>query len=96
MGNSVEYNRQYCQKIKKQVIAHYGNKCACCGESSIVFLVIDHINGGGNKEHDKVGHGTRFYRWLIKNSFPEGYQVLCHNCNFAIRMGTCPHQNTGN
>lgn len=79
------------QKIKKQVIEHYGGFCICCKESNLVFLAIDHLNGGGSKERAKVGHGTQFYRWLIKNNYPEGYQVLCHNCNFAKRMGPCPH-----
>lgn len=85
------WRRTHQQKIKKQVMGHYGNSCKCCGESNLVFLVIDHINGGGNKEHDIVGHGTQFYRWLIKNNYPSGYQVLYHNCNFSKRMGECPH-----
>lgn len=84
--------RAYQQKIKEEVINHYGGKCQCCNEGRLIFLIIDHIYGGGNKEHEKVGHGTQFYRWLIKNNFPVGYQVLCHNCNFSRRMGVCPHQ----
>jgi hypothetical protein len=31
--------------------------------------------------------------WLVKNKFPGGFQVLCHNCNYAkARSGRCPHQ----
>jgi hypothetical protein len=86
-----EYSREYQQKIKAEVIQHYGSVCACCSENRLIFLVIDHINGGGNKEHNKVGHGTSFYRWLKKQEYPSGYQVLCHNCNFAKHMGVCPH-----
>jgi hypothetical protein len=30
---------------------------------------------------------------LIKNNFPDGFQVLCHNCNMSIGLyGYCPHQ----
>jgi hypothetical protein len=26
--------------------------------------------------------GLEFYRWLIKNNYPEGYQTLCMNDQF--------------
>ena len=33
------------------------------------------------------------YGWLRRNSYPEGFQVLCHNCNLGkkINGGVCPH-----
>lgn len=77
---------------RKLVISHYGGKCNCCGESIFEFLQIDHINGGGRKHRAEVGSGTKFYRWLIRNGFPDGFQVLCANCNFGKgQYGTCPH-----
>ena len=27
-----------------------------------------------------------FYYWLIRNNFPEGYQILCANCNIFKRF----------
>lgn len=52
-----------------------------------------HVNGGGKQHRLEVGFGQVFYRWLKKNDYPEGYQVLCHNCNLAKGFyGTCPHQ----
>lgn len=67
------------------VINHYSNGkniCKCCGEDEHYFLTIDHINGGGRKErNENKVYGAEFHRWLIKNNFPEGYQVLCFNCN---------------
>jgi hypothetical protein len=34
---------------------------------------------------------------VIQNNFPEGFQILCHNCNFAKGFprnnGKCPHEN---
>jgi hypothetical protein len=71
------------ENTKKQVLAHYSSgtfQCACCGESHIEFLTIDHIKGGNGKKHKKE-IGGHFYHWLIKNNFPSGYQVLCWNCN---------------
>lgn len=67
--------------IKNDVFNHYGNKCEVCGEDNLMFLDIDHINGGGCKQHIK-GVINRLYNWLIKNNFPQGFQTLCDNCNW--------------
>jgi hypothetical protein len=33
------------------------------------------------------------YRSLRNQGYPPGYQVLCHNCNWAkYAYGECPHQ----
>ena len=76
--------------------------CRCCGESHIEFLAIDHI--AGRKEMDsepelvKLGYSSslvsnKLYVWIIKNNFPKGFQVLCHNCNLAKGFyGNCPHE----
>lgn len=81
--------------IKREVLNHYGNKCACCGEYRIEFLTIDHINGGGNKHRKEIGRGgSSLYKWLEYHNFPEGYRVLCFNCNCSIGcFGYCPHGN---
>ena len=35
----------------------------------------------------------RWWEWLLRHGFPEGFRVLCHNCNQAIGVyGACPHQ----
>lgn len=76
---------------------HYGGKCACCGETTYEFLAIDHINGGGNEHRKAIGVGRHIIRWLIKNNYPEGFQVLCHNCNVAKGFhGECPHKRKDN
>ena len=84
------------RKISRdKVLDHYGHQCVCCFESIDDFLAIDHIDGGGNKHRREIGilAGSSFYRWLIRNEFPEGFQVLCHNCNMAKSShGTCPHE----
>lgn len=55
--------------------------CARCQFSDIRALSIDHINGDGAKHRKEIG-GGRIYRWLLKQDFPEGFQVLCMNCQF--------------
>lgn len=93
-----DYMFNWKLKTKTTVINHYSNgtmHCRCCKETEMGFLSIDHINGGGNKHRKKIGSyaGGAFYRWLIKNNFPDGFQILCYNCNLgrAINGGMCPH-----
>jgi hypothetical protein len=80
-------------KYRKIVFEYYGSKCACCGEDEPMFLMIDHINGGGTR-HTNSLPGRSIYAWLVKNNFPEGFQLLCANCNWGKERngGTCPHQ----
>ena len=80
-------------RVKTRVIGAYGGKCACCGEIERAFLVLDHVNGGGNIERKALGGNRPLYDKLIRENFPSGYQVLCCNCNHARHFeGECPHQ----
>lgn len=89
--------REKCREVRLQVLRHYSDGeplCRCCGEKELVFLAMDHIEGGGNKQRKEMkGAPHSIYRWLIKHGFPKGFQVLCHNCNMAKHiLGACPHQ----
>jgi hypothetical protein len=94
--NHPEIRKRKKQKRSEQklvVINHYGGRCICCGEGNIVFLTIDHINGGGTQHLRSLGSDSQFYPWLIRNNFPQDFQVLCMNCNWAKHLlGMCPHQ----
>ena len=87
-----EYSRRRNQEIRKEVLTYYGNgKIACvkCGFVDEKALSIDHINGGGNAHRRSLGGwviGVRFYRWLIQQGFPTGYQTLCMNCQFVKKV----------
>lgn len=95
-----EYNQIYRKgalerrrKNKRVVMTHYGGgKCACikCGEARLACLSIDHIKGDGASDRRKLGLGhsssERFYSWLIRVGFPEGYQTLCMNCQWVKRF----------
>ena len=84
------------KRTRLEVITHYSpeRKCACCGESDYRFLTLDHIDGKGSLHKREIGRcGTAFLRWLKHNNFPEGYQVLCWNCNCGrTQYGICPHK----
>lgn len=85
--------KRYRQAEKREVVSRYGGLCACCGENELVFLTIDHIYGDGKEHRSTDRSATLLYRWLKKNGYPDGFQVLCWNCNTAKRrLSACPHE----
>lgn len=86
------YSRKLYAVIRHDVIHHYGGKCLCCGETEPDFLSIDHTNNDG-AEHRRQIKNRPIYSWLKANNYPEGFGLLCHNCNMAKGLyGICPHQ----
>jgi hypothetical protein len=94
---SVEYNRIHADKkntINRKcynkrrltVLTHYSNgiaACKNCGITDIRVLSIDHINGNGRAHLKQIG--AQICDWLLRNNYPEGFQVLCMNCQFIKR-----------
>lgn len=81
------------KQLRLEVYEAYGGpKCNCCNESVLEFLTIDHINNDGAKHRKEVGR-TSVLKWLKDNNYPDGYQVLCFNCNMGKKLngGICPH-----
>lgn len=79
------------KQLRQAALDHYGSVCACCGETRIEFLCIDHVNGGGSKHRKTLK--VEIYRWFKQNDYPAGFRVLCHNCNASLGFyGYCPHQ----
>lgn len=107
-------NPEFAEKERIRSLIHYhdqrrevfnaygGMKCACCGETTEMFLTIDHINNDGASHRRAIsnspdnGKGANIYGWLKKNNYPPGFQVLCMNCNHgkARNGGICPHIST--
>ena len=80
---------------KAEFVAAYGGRCACCGETELVFLSLDHINGGGNQHRMSFsGNGGRkLLQEATAAGWPDIYRVLCMNCQFGTRYGkVCPHR----
>jgi hypothetical protein len=80
--------RYHRRNARLKVYQHYSNgtmKCAKCGNNDIDVLSIDHINGGGNAHRKNVVH-SHTEEWLVRNNFPDGFQVLCMNCQFKKRV----------
>jgi hypothetical protein len=79
-------------ELKARTFEAYGGaRCACCGETQLCFLVLDHVRGNGNQERKEMG--ADMYRALSARGFPNAadYQVFCANCNYAKGSGVkCP------
>lgn len=76
--------RESYYKAKQAVFDHYGRKCVWCGFDDPRALSIDHKDSDGADHRRKLG-GVNFYRWLVRQKFPDNFQVLCMNCQFIKR-----------
>ncbi len=88
-------SREYRARLKLEVMTYYSKgtpKCKRCGYEDLRALCIDHIDGNG-AEHRRTltgndlskkprdGGGNATYRFIKRNDYPDGFQVLCFNCN---------------
>jgi hypothetical protein len=96
-----KYAKMYKARLKYETLLAYGGiRCACCGETNIHFLSLDHVHNDGFKDRPVI-NGRRKqlmgYNVLRKQNFPnkDRFQVLCMNCNVGKRLngGICPHKN---
>lgn len=79
------------RKAKAEGIIEYGGKCACCSETTIEFLTIDHIDGRDKTKPRATGQ-KEWLRLKWAGWPKDGIQLLCYNCNCAKGVyGTCPH-----
>jgi len=74
------------QRYKLAALGAYSNgrlACASCGYDNVDALALDHVNDDGaawRKQHGVTG-GANTYHKLYQLGYPEGFQVLCANCN---------------
>lgn len=80
-----DYARRVYRTLRTEVIEAYGGCCCQCGFTDRRALHIDHVNGDGSQDRKKHRTALQMVRWIIRNHFPSGYQILCANCN-CIKM----------
>jgi len=90
------HSKRILRNLKIKVLAGYGNKCACCGIIEYEFLSVDHVKERGADERRRLGrratNSGSLYRKIIRENFPDLYQILCYNCNMSLGFfGYCPH-----
>lgn len=79
-----EYSRERQRKLRDKAIEVLGgSRCIKCGFSDIRALQIDHVNGNGKKEREKMGQIVMYKKIIDTNGV--GYQILCANCNWIKR-----------
>jgi hypothetical protein len=80
------------QRYKIDVLAYYCKGKPCCqqcGFDDLRALCLDHINHDGAVHRQSISQtsrsraaaGNTIYRWVKTHQYPEGFQVLCANCN---------------
>ncbi len=73
--------------VRREVISHYGGECVYCGNDEVIFLTIDHINGGGNRHRKEAGEPNicmlLYKQQRADGRYPNNYQVTCWGCNSA-------------
>ena len=89
--NYTKSRRRRNRSLKEEVMSHYcigSPKCMKCGYGDIRALAIDHVNDDGAEHRRELFNGTKaqrvstsIYYWLRMNDYPDGFQVLCFNCN---------------
>ncbi len=87
--------REYWSELRNAALDVYGRSCACCGEKEEAFLTLDHVNNDGAAHRRSLKtKGSHVFKWLRDNQYPEGFQILCSNCNLGRfkNGGICPHK----
>jgi len=94
--HSIDISWRSTLKLRREMIAAYGGACACCGESELMFLTLDHVhrNGAEHRNLLRTGGGYAVWRDLRKKGWPkDGYAILCWNCHMVTCWSRpCPHQ----
>lgn len=94
------YSAKWRLSWKLRVLSHYSLgtvACHCCGETTVSFLTLDHLNNDGKADRAGMKRmGIAFYRKLISQGLPDrpDLAVACFNCNLGrcVNGGVCPHK----
>lgn len=63
---------------RRAAIQALGGTCSRCGETDLVVLQIDHVNGGGKNDRRRNG-STAILRTIAQGERHDEFQVLCAN-----------------
>lgn len=95
---SAPYVYRYREIGRSEAMRHYGSACACCGLDDKRCLDFDHLDGCGSEHRSREGNEVVhvLWRWLRDRGYPNGFQLLCRNCNMSKHiLGRCEHAMVG-
>ena len=87
---SLDY-REIERAIAIQIYSKGTMNCEICGNKDIDVLTFDHIEGGGFKHRKDENIKAQFYRWLKRNNYPDGFRILCWNCQHIEHINKYLH-----
>lgn len=85
------HRKSHIWNLTKKLIAFsiYSNeqmKCKLCNNEDTDVLTIDHINNDGAEHRKTLVRNSDIINWLWQNNFPDGFRVLCRNCNWKEHL----------
>ncbi|MDP9489573.1 MAG: hypothetical protein M3P28_05185 [Thermoproteota archaeon] len=92
---------QILHKVSKNIVNELKENKQGIAFEKLTFIrrLYQKGKGGGRRHRDElkkmIGYrgNSALYRWLRDNKFPEGFQVLCMNCNWVKGyFKYCPHK----
>lgn len=87
--------REWRRTLHSSAVEILGGRCACCGESLITMLEIDHVHDDGYIERrmDRKNNFALYQRIRDGVADRTRYRVLCASCNGSRRrnFGLCEH-----
>ena len=92
VGSRASAKARYARQ-RAEMLAAYGGKCVCCGETEGRFLTLEHIFHDGSQHRASKGP-NQIVSDLRRLGWPKDrYTLLCMNCNWSERNGgPCPHK----
>lgn len=80
--------RERYAQARERVLFHYSDGKMCCSNcryDDIKALTIDHLDNN-EARHRKDRTWANIFIYLERNDYPNGYQVLCMNCNWIKHL----------
>lgn len=90
----VEWAKAKRHRLRLELIARYGGKCACCGVNDYRWLSLHHKNrdGGRERKGKKVNAANRI-AYLHSQPKRDDLELLCYNCHLSGDFfNICPHR----
>ncbi len=78
-----------CDRLREEVVEHYGGKCIFCQESDCSLLMVQHFDNLGkfSREEQREIPGefmNEYYGSIKGRDYPVGFVVICCDCEALL------------